>query len=98
MALQLLSHGEPQWDTKVNEIINYLNNIQLGEKLMPIMLNSAVQSADITKNNLSTFIVNGGDNELDGVTLSLSLSYFYVKPENIYFHYSNKTSLTITIK
>lgn len=26
MALQLLSHGEPQWDTKVNEIINYLNS------------------------------------------------------------------------
>lgn len=26
MALQLLSHGEPQWETKVNEIINYLNS------------------------------------------------------------------------
>ena len=81
-----------------NEIINYLNNIQLGEKFMATMLYSAIQSADITKNNLSTFIVNGGDNELDGVTLSLSLSYFYVKPENVYFTYNNKTSLTITIK
>ena len=81
----------------VNAIINYLNNIQLSEGINLTTLGSAIQRADITKNNASTYTVNPivSENIADTKTY---LSYFNVKPDNIQFKYTLSTmTMTITI-
>ena len=76
-----------------NAIINYLNNITLDTPLMLTQLNSAIQTADITKNGLPTFVVLESTSNSE----DLNLSYFNVKNYNIHFIYSNTDNKLLTI-
>ena len=70
----------------VTKVLNYLNNISLGEDLNGASLLSAVQNGDISKNGVSTFfalesIVTGATNSI----LNLKNTYMSFTSNNIFF-------------
>ena len=82
--LALISHGEPQWDTKVNSAINRLNEIGGGDKLSLVSHNQdgivALNGTELLDTHYETVSFDG----VSIVTLYYSLRNTTIEDNKLY--------------